>query len=50
MPGFPSPFGEDEGALFDSYDEFVVEHLPTPGEFLRDHDVLVGEDHVASTG
>ena len=47
MPGFPSPFGEDEGALFDSYDEFVVEHLPTPGEFLRDHDVLVGKDHVA---
>ncbi|AUV83988.1 hypothetical protein C2R22_13255 [Salinigranum rubrum] len=48
MAGFPSPFGgsKDDGELFDEYDEFVPEHLPNPGEFLVDHRVLAGEDHV----
>ncbi|WP_336136655.1 hypothetical protein [Natronomonas amylolytica] len=47
MPGFPSPFGGDDGSLFDSYDEFVPDHTPTPNEFLSGHDVLTGDDHVA---
>jgi hypothetical protein len=49
MAGFPSPFGgsNDDGGLFDEYDEFVPEHLPDPGEFLEGHCVLAGEDHVA---
>ncbi|WP_181691611.1 hypothetical protein [Natronomonas sp. LN261] len=47
MPGFPSPFGSDDSGLFDSYDEFVPEDVPTPGRFLTGHDVLTGRDHVA---
>lgn len=47
MAGFPSPFGSDDGALFDSYDEFVPEHVPAPDQFLDGHDVLVGEEHLA---
>lgn len=47
MPGFPSPFGGDDGDLFDSYDEFVLDDVPTPGEFLEGHEVLAGDDHVA---
>lgn len=42
------PFGSgDESAVFDSYDEFVPEHIPDPGEWLRGHDVLTGRDHAA---
>jgi hypothetical protein len=47
MPGFPSPFGGDDDSLFDSYDEFVSDHNPTPNEFLAGHDVLAGTDHIA---
>lgn len=47
MPGFPSPFGSDDGDLFDGYDEFVSDHLPRPGEFLESHHLLTGTDHVA---
>jgi hypothetical protein len=47
MAGFPSPFGGDDGSLFDDYDEFVPEHLPDAGEFLADHDLLVGDEHLA---
>ncbi|WP_049916812.1 hypothetical protein [Halogeometricum pallidum] len=47
MVGFPSPFGGDDDELFDGRDEFVPEHLPDPGPFLRDSDVLAGEAHVA---
>ena len=32
---------------FDDESEFVPEHVPEPGAFLADHDVLAGEDHVA---
>ncbi|MDZ5810945.1 hypothetical protein U4E84_06255 [Halorubrum sp. AD140] len=32
---------------FDPADAFVPEHVPDPGPFLADHDVLAGEDHVA---
>ena len=32
---------------FDALDEFVPEHVPEPGPFLADHDVLVDEAHVA---
>jgi hypothetical protein len=46
MPGFPSPFGGGD-SLFDSYDEFVPDHTPTPNEFVSGHDVLTGADHVA---
>lgn len=50
MAGFPSPFGstgsDSSGGLFDDYDEFVPEHTPTPGQFLKGHDVLTDEDHV----
>ncbi|MFB6096006.1 MAG: hypothetical protein ABEJ74_01295 [Haloferacaceae archaeon] len=47
MGGFPSPFGRDEGQLYDDYDEFVPDHIPRPGQFLEGQDVLTGEDHVA---
>jgi len=47
MPSFPSPFGSDDGDLFDGYDEFVPDHVPRPGEFLEPHDLLTGADHVA---
>lgn len=35
------------GAGFDTYDEFVSEHIPEPGGFLDGHEVLAGRDHVA---
>lgn len=47
MPSFPSPFGSDDGDLFDGYDEFASDHLPSPGEFLDAHRLLTGADHVA---
>lgn len=48
MPGFTSPFGRsDDGELFDDYDEFVPDHLPDPGPFLDEHDVLIDEAHAA---
>ncbi|GAA0204206.1 hypothetical protein [Halobaculum roseum] len=47
MPGFPSPFGDDDGSLFDSYGEFVPDTQPTVFEFLEGHDVLDGRDHAA---
>jgi hypothetical protein len=47
MPSVPSPFGSDDGELFDGYDEFVPEHIPRPGGFLEPHDLLTGADHVA---
>lgn len=48
MPNFPSPFTQDDDdALFDSYDEFKSENIPTPNQFLEDHDVLTGRDHAA---
>lgn len=47
MPGFPSRFGNDDGGLFDEYDEFVPAHIPPVGDFLKGHDVLTGHDHVA---
>jgi len=47
MPSIPSPFGGSDDAGFDDYDEFVPAHVPMPGPFLEDHDVLAGRDHVA---
>jgi len=48
MAGFPSPFGGgDDDALFDGYDEFVPEHIPDPGPFVNEQEVLTGEDHLA---
>jgi hypothetical protein len=44
--GFGSPFGGGE-ASFDEQGSFVPEHLPEPGVYLREHDVLTGEAHVA---
>ena len=42
-----NPFGGGDGDdLFDPYDAFVPKHLPEPGGFLTDHDVLVDDDHV----
>ena len=35
--------GEPE---FDSFEEFVPEHLPDPGPQLVEHDILDGDDHV----
>ncbi|WP_435101381.1 hypothetical protein [Halarchaeum sp. P4] len=32
---------------FDDWGTFVPDHLPEPGPFLADHDVLRGDDHVA---
>lgn len=50
MAGFPSPFGgssDDDGGLFDEYNEFVPRHNPTPGWFLEGHAVLGEERHIA---
>jgi hypothetical protein len=47
MPGFPSPFGGDDGSLFEDYDAFVPDSNPTPDQFLEGHDVLEGREHVA---
>jgi hypothetical protein len=47
MPGFPSPFGSEDSELFDSYDEFCPENIPSPDQFLGEHEVLTGTDHVA---
>ncbi|WP_436934917.1 hypothetical protein [Halovenus marina] len=48
MPSFPSPFGsDDDDSLFDSYDEFVPEHIPESDQFLDAHDVLADEAHLA---
>lgn len=47
MPGFPSPFGSDDGDLFDSYDEFRPDTIPSLNQFLESHGVLTGTDHVA---
>jgi hypothetical protein len=44
--GFSSFLGGDE-AGFDSYDEFVPEHVPEPGASLEDASVLTGREHVA---
>jgi len=48
MVGFPSPFGgdNDDGGLFDDYEQFVPETLPEPGPFLEEHRVLTEDDHV----
>lgn len=44
----PSPFsGSADEETFGPEDVFVPEHLPEPGPFLADHDVLTGDDHVA---
>jgi hypothetical protein len=47
MSGFLSSVRGGDDAGFDSYDEFVPEHLPDPGPFLAGHDVLTGRDHLA---
>jgi hypothetical protein len=49
MTGFPTPFGgsSDGDSLFDDSDEVVENNLPTPGQFLENHDVLSGDGHVA---
>lgn len=46
MARFPSPFGGDDGGLFDDYEQFVPEHVPEPGPFLAPHRVLTDGDHV----
>jgi hypothetical protein len=46
MPSFPSLFGDNDESLFDSYDEFVPDNIPVPDQFLEDHDVLTGMEHV----
>jgi hypothetical protein len=49
MSRFPSPFGggDDGDDGFDAHGTFVPEHLPEPGPFLADHDVLAGTEHAA---
>lgn len=47
MPSFPSPFGGSDDSLFESYDEFDPDSIPTPAAFLEGHDVLSGQDHTA---
>ncbi|QKY19421.1 hypothetical protein B4589_003145 [Halolamina sp. CBA1230] len=42
-----SPFGGSDDATFDDDGEFLPEHLPEPGPFLADYDVLADEEHVA---
>jgi hypothetical protein len=49
MAGLPGPFGSSaaDAEAFDDYDEFVPAHLPEPGPFLAEHDVLTGREHAA---
>jgi hypothetical protein len=47
MVGIPSPLGGGDDDTFDRYDRYVPEHLPEPGSFLADHDVLTARDHLA---
>jgi hypothetical protein len=49
MQGFTSPFGGGD-ASFDDAGTFVPEHLPEPGPFLTDHDVLTGNEHCGVHG
>lgn len=46
MAGFPSPFGSEDGSLFDGYDEFAPDHLPGADDFLEDKDLLTGDEHL----
>ena len=46
MAGFPSPFGNDDSDLFDEYDAFVPDHIPSPGWFLDGHDLLSDDEHI----
>lgn len=46
MNGFTSPFGGGD-ASFDDAGTFVADHLPEPGPFLTEHDVLTGTEHCA---
>ena len=45
MSGFGLSIGGD--VMFDPVDAFVPAHLPAPGPFLVDHDVLSGTEHAA---
>lgn len=50
MNGFPSPFSgpsDGESEMFDEYDQFAPDYIPTPGWFLEGHAILVDEDHIA---
>jgi hypothetical protein len=48
MVEIPSPLGgRSQSASFDRFDEFVPEHLPEPGPFLKEADVLDDEAHAA---
>ena len=47
MVRFPSPFGGDDGGLFDDDEQFVPENVPEPGPFLSAHRVLTDDDHVS---
>lgn len=46
MVDFPAPFDRRTDG-FDSYDEFVPDHLPRPGSFLTGHILLTGTPHTA---
>ncbi|WP_248897058.1 hypothetical protein [Haloplanus halobius] len=46
MPIVPRPWSSDESD-FDDYDSVCPAHLPAPGPFLGDHDVLTGRAHAA---
>lgn len=46
MPSIRDALGHG-GDGFDDAGEFVPDHLPDPGPFLDDHDVLTGAAHVA---
>lgn len=46
MADFPSPFSDSDDDIFDKYDEFAPGHIPKPGPFLEDHDVLTNKQHV----
>lgn len=45
MGGFLSGLGGSDDEGFDAYEAFVPEHLPEPGPYLAEHDVLVGREH-----
>ena len=46
MNPFSSIRSSDSEDKYDTWDEFATEHLPDPGPFLEDHEVLEGDAHV----
>ncbi|QSW98759.1 hypothetical protein [Haloterrigena alkaliphila] len=42
-----TPGTGSRGDGFDAWDAYSLDHVPEPGPFLEDHEVLTGDDHLA---